>query len=445
MRRILLSLAITAVLTISLLFAQAPGSIDAEGNKYWANGTGRYPLKRKGVWKVSALTNPGGNFSGVPGATAAEMQAMTGTLDRLSAVFKATPEASVLQGYWMHESRTLNYAARVTQPPSVPVARIPFSFGTRFFPFVLEDVLKNGQYVPQFGGETQSVEFIFNRLPGDLGRETILEEKFPNEHVQNIYQQPRVTGTYLGFPVLEGQDLMIARPGRSPWAPVSYARALKLAMAKFEQDKKNAEEQLVRLKQKLAETMSPAYEQQARDHLEKYSGQFRTTDPRKWQGRVEGMQQTLKYDREKAARDANPQRDKDGQWYWNPIDAHAQAARQLAALTPADESAPACYQPVTGEQATWRTSMRGNIAKLGGNPACEALVTDNFSYFDMKLPRTEPQIMLVRSLGRCVSVKDGQLIWNERPRPNEPSHGCKRHPSYWEQMDWTMVAELVLR
>jgi hypothetical protein len=49
--------------------AQAPGSIDAEGNKYFPNGAGRYPLRRKGIWQVQRLSNPTGNLSRVPAIT----------------------------------------------------------------------------------------------------------------------------------------------------------------------------------------------------------------------------------------------------------------------------------------------------------------------------------------------------------------------------------------
>jgi hypothetical protein len=72
-------------------------------------------------------------------------------------------------------------------------------------------------------------------------------------------------------------------------------------------------------------------------------------------------------------------------------------------------------------------------------------VTDNPAYFDAKAPRTEPQILVVSSLNRCGTVKDGQLIRNWIIQPGKVAHGCAFHPFYWEQMDWAKVAAMVTR
>lgn len=444
MRR-LLTLAVLLLLMATALPAQAPGSIDAEGNRYFPNGTGRHPLRRKGIWQVQRLSNPTGNLSRVPVITPAELQGVSNTLEKLSAIFKATPEASILEGYWMRESRTFDYPNKAAQGPQFLAARLPFPFMTGFFPFYLEDVLVNGKYVPQWGGETAAIYFWFNRLPGSMGRRIVLTEKLPNEHDVEVYLRPRVTGTYQGHPLIEGQDLLFARPGRDPWVAIPYARALKLAIPQFEKDADGAEKRLANLKQKLEEVQAPAYEAQMRAHLEKYSGEFRTSNPEKWKGRLAGMERELQYNREKAARDANPGKDKVGRWYWNPIESLAEARKQVAELTPADAAVPSCFLAAPAGQADGRYAITGTIERLGANPSCEALVTDNHAYFDPKLPRSEAQILFVRSIGRCGKVVDGQLIAAEKPRSDRASQGCARHPLYWEQMDWGQVASLVLR
>jgi hypothetical protein len=427
------------------LAAQAPGSIDAEGNKYFPNGLGRYPLRRQGIWKVTPLNNPTGNPSRAPAIVPAELQGIQSAMNALSAIFKATPESKVLEGYWMRESRTFDYPDKAGQPPEFALARFPFPFCAGFYPFYLEDVLTNGKYIPQWAGETAAIYFWFNRLPGSMGRRTVLTEMLANEHQVDIYPRPRITGTYQGHPVIEEQDLLIARPGRDPWIAVPYARALKLAIPRLEKDRDAAEKRLADLKKKNAETQAPAYEAQMRAHLEKYSGEFRTSNPEKWKGRVAGMERELQYNREKAAKDANPTRDKDGRWYWNPIDALADANKRVATLTPADATAPSCFLAASKEAADGRYALDGSIERLGANPACEALMTDNHAYFDPKLPRSEAQILFVRSLSRCGKVVDGKFIAAEKVDPNKPSQGCKRHPLYWEQMDWTKVAALVTR
>jgi hypothetical protein len=429
-----ISLGLVSIVFAAAMHAQAPGTYDAEGNYYWPNGMGRSPLKRKGIWKIQPIHAPGGNYEKQAAASAAEVQAMTATLDRLTAVFKATPEFERLEGYWMRESRIFVY-----------VPKQPFEFGTRFFPFALEDILKNGRYEPLWGGETSSIYFAFNRLPGSLQRQVIAEERTAGGLPVPFYLRPRATDTYRGYPVYEGQDLVIARSGRDPWAPVSYARAMQAVMKHFESDRDAAERRLADLRKKNEEAQSPAYEQQMRAHLEKYSGEFRTSNPAKWQGRVAGMERELKYNREKAAKEANPQRDKDGAWYWNPLDAHAEAVKRLAAIAPPDANTPACYLEAPKEKTDGRYAIKGSIEKAGSGAACTEMVTDNPAYFDAKAPRTEPQILVVSSLNRCGTVKDGQLIRNWIIQPGKVAHGCAFHPFYWEQMDWAKVAAMVTR
>lgn len=378
---------------------QKAPAYDADGNLLWPNGQGRYPLQRKGWWKVTGQAGAG-----------------TAVLERLSALFRATPEAAAMTGYWMMESRT---------------AAPGGEYEARFFPFVIEEILRNGKYETAGAGETQSIGFTFNRLPGAMGRRMLVE---------GVFVKPRVTGTFRGYPVLEEQDLMMARAGREPWGAVPYAKALRLAMPLFEKDKATAEQRLADLRRKNDETQAPAYEAQMRAHLEKYSGQFKATAPEKWRLREQSMLRELQYNRDRAAKAADPQRDADGAWYWDPLDAHADAARRLAALTPADGAAPACFAEV---KAQGRYALPGRIDRAGVDPACEPLVTDNAAYFDARLPRGAAQLLLVRSLGRCGEVRDGQFIPRQRPEPGKIAHGCARHPIFWEQLDWAAVGALL--
>lgn len=431
------------------VFAQAPlpnppyDPNDPEGIVVYPNKTGRYAWKRKGTWTLfGPLNNPTGRTQGVPPVTAADTQRMNSTLDALSALLRATPEGANPVGWFMRENRTYGYVTQHETPAGFEAARLPVIFSAGFFPFYIADTLKNGVFVPDKAGETESVNFYFNRLPGKHKQRTVAQEPSANAAPVEFYTRPDTKTTYAGFPVVDGEDLMIVRGGREPWAPVPYGRALKAAMREYEKDRVTAEQRLAGLKKKEAETLMPEYEQAMRDHLEKYSGQFKTSDPKKWKGRVEGMERELAYNRERAKKEANPQKDKDGNWYWNPIDAHSDAAARLAAMTPEEAAKPACFLEATGEQG--RYAIPGKILPLGADPKCREIVTDNFAYFDPKLPRTAPQILLVRSLGRCAKVVDGKLVG---PRPDlrslAPPQGCYRHVPMWEALDWQKVAALL--
>ncbi len=433
----------------AVLFCQIPANPppydpnDPEGIVAYPNGTGRYAWKRKGTWTVSQpLYAPTGTPAGLSPPTASDRAKMTATLDALSALLRATPEGSNPVGYFMKESRTYSLAAPFELPADFPAARHPIIYSTGFYPFYISDTLRNGVFVPDKGGETSAVYFYFNRMPGAYKQQVVAKESRADAKAIEFYTRPDTKTTYAGFPVVDGEDLMIVRGGRDPWMTVPYGRALKAAMVEYEKDRATAEQRLAGLKKKEAETLTPEYEKAMRDHLEKYSGQFKTTDPKKWKGRLEGMERELVYNREKAKKDANPQRDKDGNWYWNPIDAHADAAKRIAAMTPEEAAKPACFLEAAGEQG--RYSMRGSVLPMGADPNCRELVTENFGYFDPKLPRTAPQILLVRSLGRCAKVVDGKLVG---PRPDlrslAPPQGCYRHVPIWEALDWQKVAALL--
>lgn len=415
---------------------------DPEGLVIWPNKMGRYAHKRKGHWKITPLRNTRGFYGQVPAANAAEQRAMTATLDVLSALLRVTPEGGNPAGYWMHETRLFDYPHPPLLPAGMPAATIPFRFASGFFPFYIEDVLKNGQFVQAGAGETESVYFEFNLLPGRFQQAVIAKENPPDKEPVEMYLKPQVTATYAGFPLIDGQDLMIARKGRDPWLAVSYGRALKAAMAEFEKDRVTAESRLADLKKRNEEAQSPEYEKQMRDHLEKTSGQFRTSNPSRWQTRLAGMERELRYNRDLAAKKANPQRDNEGNWYWQPLDAHANAAKRLAAMTPEEAARPACFLPAAGEQG--RYAMRGTILVAGSNPDCRELVTDNYAYFDPKLPRGTAQLLLVHSMGRCASVVDGKLKGPVRRPALAPPQGCFRHVPIWEAMDWSKVGALIV-
>jgi hypothetical protein len=439
-----------AVLVLPVLLgAQAPSvpydPNDPDGLVVSPNGRYRHAWKRQGVWIEGRLSNPFGRpLAGIPAATAGEIQQMNATLSALAAILKATPEGSQRIGYFMKESRLFSYVHPPDLPSGFAAARLPLRFSCGFFPFYNTDTLRNGVWVADRGGETESVYFEFNLLPGKLRSNVIAkEERGPNLNPIEFYPRPDLSVTYRGFPVADGQDLILTRGGRDPWIAVPYGRALKAALPEYEKDRDTAERRLADLKKAEAETLSPAYEQQMRDHLEKTSGSLRTQNPAKWQGRVASMERELAYNREKASREANPQRDQNGNWYWHPIDAYADASRRLASMTAEEASRPACFEEVPGEQG--RYAMRGHVRAAGsGGGTCRELVMDNYGYFDPKLGRAAAQILVVRSLGRCAKVVEGRLVGPSMPAKMQlPPQGCYRHVPIWEQMDWERVRALL--
>lgn len=431
--------AFLALLATGLLFPQAPPQFapdDTEGLVMWPNGRGRYAWKRKGHWQSPPLIARNGRP-----AAPAEVAAMTATLTALGDTLKATPTGSTLTGFWVKESRGYLSRPAIDLPPGVAPTSVPFHFETGVFPFLIEDVLTNGKFVQANAGETESIYYEFNVLPGKFSRSPVATETNPAGQSLEFYTRPQIISRFAGFPVYDGQDLVITRQNRDPYAPAPLGRVLKAALPLYEKDRASAESRLANLKTENAKTQSPEYEQRMREQLEKNYGSFRTSSPSRWQTRLTSMENELNYNRELAAKKANPQKDKEGSWYWNAIDAHAEASRRLAALTPADAARPACFLKAADNNG--RYAIKGDILPAGQNPQCEELVSDNYAYFDPKLPRTAAQILRVHSIGRCAYVTEGKPSQSPVRRQDVPPQGCYKHVPMWQELDWTKVAALL--
>ena len=412
---------------------------------------GRHAWKRKVHWRSSTDT-PAPSSPLVPRASAAELQAMTRTLDALVGVFKATPSGSKGEGFWVNDSRRVGFVNLHTTPPGAPPGRWPMQFASGLFPFYHEDDLRGGTWRLSIKSETEATFFSFNQMPGAVGQTPIAQEPAtgPDRLPVELFLRPRVTDSFFGLPIYERNLLLIARPGRDPWAAVTLGRALRATLPLFEKDRENAEQRLARLREENDKLQSPAWEQAQRDEFEKNNGALRETRPSNYAVRLANMERYIGVTRAEAAAKANPQRDAAGAWYWNPVDAHAAARRQAAELTPAQAAAPACFVEAPSQPGAdgikpseGRYAMRGDLVAVGSAADCRELVVTNPSYFDLNLPRTAPQIMTL-DVGRChLGLRDGLFIVPTPGRWDSPPHGCHRHRTMWNEADWKAIAALI--
>ncbi len=420
----------------------APG--DSEGLVVSPNPRIRYAWKRKIFWRVSV--EPGrGTFRLIPPHTAPERAQMTATLDELTALLKATPTGSGGEGFWMMDARTLDYFDPFVLPERIPLGKYPLTFNTGLFPFYHSDVETNGQWALSVKGETPAAYFFFNRLPELLDGSPLVTEPRPGDRPpEPFYLRPRVTGTWQGLPIYEGQSLVVAREGRDPWAPLPLGRVLKAAMGAFEKDRKTAADRLAGYQKRLDEVMAPAWETQKREVFEKQNGELRASRPSNYAARLRSLEHAIAETRQDAQANATPQKDAKGEWYWSPVDAHAGAVRRLGVLTTEEAGAPACFVELSAAQrANGRYAMPGSFIPQASAPGCRQVVRTNWDYFDLTLPRTAPQMLFVRDFGRCVQVVGDQLVSAPIDRWDAPPQGCVQHAKIWREVDWTQIAALV--
>lgn len=419
---------------------------DTEGLVVSPNPGIRYAWKRKVFWSVSV--QPGrSTFGLIPQRTPAEAAQMTATLDALASILKATPTGSNGEGFWIKDSRTLDYFDPFVLPEKIPLGNYPLTFGAGYFPFHHEDIQTNGKWRLSVAGETESAYFEFNRLPESLNTKQVTAETRPGDRpAEPFYLRPRVTGTWQGIPVHENAAAVVTRAGRDPWAPVPLARALNASMGALKQDRKTAEDRLAGYKKKLDEVMSPQWERQKRETFEKQNADLRTSRPSNYATRLRSLEHEITVTRQDAQADANPQKDAKGRWYWGPIEAHDDAARKIAALSPEEANAPSCFVELqAGERSNGRYAMTGSIVPEASAPGCRQIVRTNWEYFDLALPRTAPQILFIRDFGRCAKVSGDQIVSARIDRWDSPPQGCVQHAQMWREADWAKVVALVHR
>ena len=97
--------------------------------------------------------------------------------------------------------------------------------------------------------------------------------------------------------------------------------------------------------------------------------------------------------------------------------------RIFAALSPDQRRAPSCY-----DDKASALSARFRL-KEGAPASCRALVRPNWDYFDAKLPRSAPQVVMIDAFTRCL-------------RPDSKSTvrgGCVINRALVDSMDWDAV------
>lgn len=421
---------------------------DPEGLVNTPNGSVRYAFKRKVHWR-SGVSGVGGYVKRPP-PTAAEGQSMLNTLSSVSALFKATPTGSSGVGFWVNESlQPFGSNERLT-PPGVPLAKMPHAYSVGHFPFYHSDLRDaKGTWRLSVKGETESISYHFNRLPTRVASYVIAsEDRGSDFEPVEYFPQPRQIASWQGIPVYEPGILVVARAGRPLWVPVTIERVLKAALPKLNADVKTAEDRLADLRRRNDEIQSPEYEKQAWDYFEKNNGSLRQSRPSNYEARRNSTLREISYNRQKAAADANPGRDPNGLWYWNPKDALDRAHKLLASLTPETAKHPACWLalPDTGQTRDGRYQLRGDIVPHG-TPGCTTVVMTNLNYFDFSLPRTSPQLLTIPEFYRCGQAVDGVYKPSSTHgyRPGDsPQHGCHRHVPMWLELDWRKFASLVI-
>lgn len=430
---------LVAALASVLLFAQftAPEGPDGIVYRDGYNNT-RFATLRKGRWDAWKFAGYPGNGGQRVTLTPAEAAQVEGYLKKIAALVESTPYAQAQTGWYA--IRSIGWVNTRFPTPEFPLERLPIKSHYHLYPFHLTDkrTTVNGvvQWVPDWSHETTSIEYSVNSAVPGPPASSILIESNDDGSTTRFYLEPQPETYFHGFPVYDG-TLVIARKGRALFRPVSVERALARFLPLYQKDRQSAEDRLKGLKEKLAETDSPAFAKEALDEFEKEYGHYRTTRPNDYEFRLKVRNEWINRQRAEARAAANPpESGPEGAWYWGPVRALAEIERlrQSGSL-----QKPACFEGSPDSDALY--SAKGLIRVHGSSPTCKAIMEPNPNYFDPALPRTAPQLLQLWQVSRCLDISRNPATL--LPQSDDIPHGCKVHWRIWEELDWKALEAIL--
>jgi len=257
--------------------------------------------------------------------------------------------------------------------------------GVTFAAFPIFEFERNGKRVRSDTGETETMGFAVNDIDGAVIGRPGPEEWRSVEH-DVIFPFAR-TGDRAGFPRFDEIVVITKREG-SLWAAVPVLEAWQLQEKVTRQTLDEATAQVAKLTAALEAEIDPAQKAKRQAEYERNAKSMPDA------GAYLKQMAEVEVVRERSARADlaptafEPKRQKQATQELASVQAI------IAALTAEERAAPACYVPGT-------TRVEGRIKAGPANARCTALVRPNFAFFDRTLPRSAPQLVVLRAAKRC--------------------------------------------
>jgi hypothetical protein len=385
----------------------------------FAQFKGRDRSKDVGPWRPWHL-NATADARRSTGATPAEVQAFDARLQELAAIVKRSPAVATPVGFAAEMWGSLS-SYHSTYPGALPARAVPLSGNATFGAFLLFEFEENGKIRNEDmkGGETETLGFEVNDISSQRYGGTIPDGWSSDTLDADAFVEPPTGAPVAGIPRI-GDTFVIRNNPRPLWVPFALADALKplqrsrlktLEDARGEYAKRQAEFDLWKSPAKRAARRADWQRAAAAIGGEK-GAQF-VADMEKNEPQIEALQ----------AADVVP---------GGPLDKKVRAAEReqqevegiVAALSADDRRAPSCY-----DKGATRLADRFRALE-GARGTCRPLVKPNPDYFDPKLPRSAPQVVMLSLFTRCLgpgSTKD-----------STPA-GCTINRRLVDTMDWDAV------
>lgn len=350
------------------------------------------------------------------GASAADVAAFQSRLQELGAILKRAP--AVAQPIGFAAEIWGNLDGYGPPAPGQPEGRaVPLAGGLSFGAFPLLEFTRNGRLVNEDmkGGETQLLRFVVNEIGADMYA-TSRPLDWNSQDIEGFFE-PEVGQAVAGLPRL-GEAFVVKKNPSPLWVPLPLSAALQPVIADRRAEFESRRDQYTKQVAEFAEWQTPAK---------------RTARRADWQRTAAALPNGAEFlanmersDREIEA--ATRERLAPG----GPGETGVRSAERdfravesaLSALTDEGRNAPSCYD----ERA--RDLGSRFRARAGAPASCRALVKPNWAYFDPRLPRAAPQVVMIASFTRCLTPES---------RAETSRGGCVINRALVESMDWDAV------
>jgi hypothetical protein len=351
------------------------------------------------------------------GATAAEVQAFQARLQELAAIIKRAPAVATPIGF---AGEVWGNLSGYDAGPGQPVGRaVPLGGAVSFGAFPLIEFMRGGKPVNEDmkGGETELLLFVVNELDGHVYGGTGKPVEWSSADL-NAFVEPAAGAAVAGLPRIG--DVFVVRKNAKPlWVPFPLAEALQPIAASRREIFESRRDNYAKEVAEFTEWKTPAKRaarragwQAAAKSMPKGGAEF-----------IANMEKTdVQLEAAQTARLAPG----------GPEEKNVRAAEGelkevdgiVAALSAEGRRAPSCY-----DRSASRLADKFR-AHAGAAASCRPLVQPNVDYFDPKLPRTAPQVVMIDMFARCLRADSVKAT-----RPG----GCVTNRALVNSMDWDAV------
>jgi len=373
----------------------------------------KYRPTETGPWRPWSFTAVA-SVRQARGATAAEVQAFDARLQELAAIIKKAPGVSPPIGFAGEMWGSM--AGYANDPGVRPGRSVPIAGELRFAAFPLVEYQRNGKTVNEDlkGGETETLDFAVNQLDRAMYRDTVPDGLGDTE----AFVEPASGAAVAGVPRF-GEVFIVRKNPKPLWAPFAIGDALQPIAAKRREAYEQKRDSYAREVAEFTEWKTPARRAARREEWKKSAAAMGAQGP----AFIANMENT-----DSQIEPINETRLAPG----GPEDKAVRAAQQefqevdalLSALSPEARKAASCY-----DRAATRLADRYRVA-AGAPASCRPLVRPNVDYFDAKLPRSTPQVVMVGDFIRCLKPETAKTTVRG---------GCIINKALVDTLDWDAV------